>query len=70
MILYNDAPAPFPTGDDRNDYFPGWNVDGGNPVNATTPPASAPTPGSSCGSTWLRRPAPPDTTLNITRTPT
>jgi spore coat protein A len=35
LILYNDAPAPFPIGDPRNDYFPGWNVKG-NPVNATT----------------------------------
>ncbi len=23
LILYNDAPAPFPIGDPRNDYFPG-----------------------------------------------
>jgi spore coat protein A len=23
VILYNDAPAPFPVGDPRNDYFPG-----------------------------------------------
>ncbi len=23
IILYNDAPAPFPDGDSRNDYFPG-----------------------------------------------
>ncbi|HEX9070002.1 MAG TPA: multicopper oxidase domain-containing protein [Ktedonobacterales bacterium] len=23
VILYNDAPAPFPIGDSRNDYFPG-----------------------------------------------
>ncbi len=23
LILYNDAPAPFPVGDPRNDYFPG-----------------------------------------------
>jgi spore coat protein A len=23
IILYNDAPAPFPTGDERNDYYPG-----------------------------------------------
>jgi spore coat protein A, manganese oxidase len=42
IILYNDAPAPFPGGDDRNDYFPGWNVGTGlfgvgNPVNGTTP---------------------------------
>ncbi|HEX2966130.1 MAG TPA: multicopper oxidase domain-containing protein, partial [Syntrophorhabdaceae bacterium] len=41
IILYNDAASPFPVGDDRNDYFPGWNVgdgvDGvGNPVNGTT----------------------------------
>jgi spore coat protein A len=40
IILYNDAPAPFPDGDPRNDYFPGWNVGnktGANPVNALTP---------------------------------
>jgi spore coat protein A, manganese oxidase len=41
LILYNDAPAPYPSGDDRNDYFPGWNVGTGlfgvgNPVNGTT----------------------------------
>jgi len=41
IILYSDAPAPFPSGDDRNDYFPGWNVGTGNfgvgnPVNGTT----------------------------------
>ncbi len=40
IILYSDAPAPFPGGDDRNDYFPGWNVGTGlfgvgNPVNGT-----------------------------------
>jgi spore coat protein A len=35
LILYNDAPAPFPVGDTRNDYFPLFNVKG-NPVNATT----------------------------------
>lgn len=35
IILYSDAPAPFPGGDPRNDYFPGWNV-AGNPVNGTT----------------------------------
>ncbi|HEY3309601.1 MAG TPA: multicopper oxidase domain-containing protein [Desulfuromonadaceae bacterium] len=35
IILYNDAPAPFPIGDDANDYFPGLNV-AANPVNATT----------------------------------
>ena len=49
IILYNDAPAPFPSGDDRNDYFPGYNtVSGGpgtgigNPVNATTKPGYGP----------------------------
>jgi spore coat protein A len=41
VILYNDAPAPFPIGDPRNDYFPGWNVRG-NPVNATTIPGQGP----------------------------
>lgn len=41
LILYNDAPAPFPIGDPRNDYFPGWNVKG-NPVNATTIPGQGP----------------------------
>ena len=42
VVLYSDAPAPFPSGDDRNDYFPGYNVGTGlfgigNPVNGTTP---------------------------------
>src|ERR1700757_1779017 len=37
LILYNDAPGPFPVGDSRNDYFPGLNVKG-NPVNGTTLP--------------------------------
>jgi spore coat protein A len=36
IILYNDAPAPFPGGDPRYDYFPGWNVKG-NPINGATP---------------------------------
>ena len=49
VVLYNDAPAPFPGGDDRNDYFPGLKTVGqdgttataglfgiGNPVNGTT----------------------------------
>lgn len=31
VILYNDAPAPFPSGDPLNDYFPG------NPLNPTQP---------------------------------
>ena len=47
VILYNDAPAPFPSGDDRNDYFPGWNVGSGNygignPVNGATTPGFGP----------------------------
>ena len=40
IILYNDAPAPFPVGDVRNDYFPGLNNK--NPVNATTTPGQGP----------------------------
>ena len=41
IILYNDAPAPFPVGDPRNDYFPAFNVKA-NPVNATTPAGFGP----------------------------
>jgi spore coat protein A len=41
LILYTDAPAPFPIGDPRNDYFPGLNVKG-NPVNAATLPGAGP----------------------------
>jgi spore coat protein A len=41
LILYNDAPAPYPVGDPRNDYFPLFNVKG-NPVNATTLPGQGP----------------------------
>jgi spore coat protein A len=41
VILYNDAPAPFPVGDPRNDYFPLWNPKG-NPVNALTPAGFGP----------------------------
>jgi len=41
IILYNDAPAPFPGGDPRNDYFPGFNVKG-NPVNGLTPAGYGP----------------------------
>ncbi len=36
LILYSDTPAPFPDGDESNDYFPGLNVKE-NPVNALTP---------------------------------
>jgi spore coat protein A len=48
LILYNDAPSPFPGGDDRNDYFPGLKATEsvpayppgafgvGNPVNGIT----------------------------------
>jgi spore coat protein A len=47
VILYSDAPAPFPAGDDRNDYFPGYNCGTGlfgigNPVNCTTQPGFGP----------------------------
>jgi spore coat protein A len=41
IVVYNDAPAPFPGGDPRNDYFPGWNVKG-NPVNGLTPDGFGP----------------------------
>ena len=41
IILYNDAPAPFPLGVPVNDYFPLWNVKG-NPVNALTPAGFGP----------------------------
>ena len=41
LILYTDAPAPFPAGDPRNDYFPGFNVNK-NPVNVTTLAGSGP----------------------------
>jgi spore coat protein A len=41
LILYTDAPAPFPVGDPRYDYFPGLNPQK-NPVNATTPAGKGP----------------------------
>ena len=41
IILYTDAPAPFPDGDPTTDYFPGWNVKD-NPVNGTTPLGQGP----------------------------
>jgi spore coat protein A, manganese oxidase len=41
VILYTDTPAPFPGGDPRNDYFPGFNAKK-NPVNLTTPAGSGP----------------------------
>lgn len=40
VILYNDAPAPFPGGDPRNDYFP--KLANGNPVNIKTTPGNGP----------------------------
>jgi spore coat protein A len=45
IILYNDAPAPFPVGVPVNDYFPGFNVGnatGNNPVNGLTPAGFGP----------------------------
>ena len=41
VVLYNDAAAPFPVGDPRNDYFPGWNLKG-NPVNGLGAPGFGP----------------------------
>lgn len=41
LILYTDASAPFPDGEETNDYFPGLNVRA-NPVNGTTPPGFGP----------------------------
>ncbi len=56
LILYTDAPSPFPFGSPIFDHFPGWNIKG-NPGNALTPAAPAPTPVSSCGSMLGRLPA-------------
>ncbi len=41
IILYNDAPAPFPSGDPAADYFPGLNTKA-NPTNAFTQPGYGP----------------------------
>jgi spore coat protein A len=41
IILYTDAPAPFPDGGGDTDYFPGWNTKN-NPVNGTTPAGQGP----------------------------
>jgi spore coat protein A len=41
IILYTDAPSPFPMGAPINDYFPGFNVTK-NPVNGLTPPGFGP----------------------------
>ena len=41
IILYTDAPAPFPGGAPINDYFPGFNTKK-NPVNALTPAGFGP----------------------------
>ena len=41
LILYTDAPAPFPDGDPATDYFPGVQVSK-NPVNGTTAPGFGP----------------------------
>jgi spore coat protein A len=40
LILYNDAPSPFPGGSPLNDYFPG--LKNKNPINALTPAGSGP----------------------------
>ena len=41
IVLYTDAPSPFPMGAPINDYFPGFNVKK-NPVNGLTPPGFGP----------------------------
>ena len=41
LILYTDAPSPFPFGSPIFDHFPGWNIKG-NPGNALTPAGSGP----------------------------
>jgi spore coat protein A len=41
VILYSDAPAPYPFGDPLYDFFPGLNV-ADNPVNGTTTPGNGP----------------------------
>ena len=68
IILYNDAPAPFPVGVPVNDYFPLFNVKG-NPVNALTPAGFGPNSRVlmrfDVGSTVS---APGDITLNINTT--
>ena len=54
LILYNDAPAPVPASDPRNDYF---TSDPDQTSQAALPrpsPATAPTPAPSCRS-WLRQ---------------
>ena len=65
VILYNDAPAPFPVGAPVNDYFPLFNVKG-NPINALTPAGFGPNSRVlmrfDVGSTVS---APTDITLNI-----
>ncbi len=40
IVLYGDAPAPFPGGGPETDFFPG--LDNGNPVNANTPAGFGP----------------------------
>jgi len=41
VVLYNDAPSPFPMGGPDTDYFPGLNV-ADNPVNGHTPAGHGP----------------------------
>ncbi len=67
IILYGDAPAPFPAGDDRNDYFPGWNVTN-NPVNGTTTPGFGPNSRVLMRFKVVAATGPTDLTLNINTT--
>ena len=64
VILYNDAPAPFPAEARLTTSSRAWTTQA---TRSTTTPimALAPTPGSSCGSTWSPATGPADPPLNI-----
>jgi len=64
IILYNDAPAPFPSGDDINDYFPGLNVVS-NPVNGATTPGFGPNTRVLMRFNVVAKKSPDDLPLNI-----
>jgi len=71
VVLYSDAPAPFPSGDDRNDYFPGYNVGSGlfgigNPVNGITTPGYGPNTRVLMKFMVVAASGTPDNTLRIT----
>jgi len=66
LILYNDAPAPFPKGDARNDYYPN------NPKTPTSIPGFGPNTRTLLQIVVKARvgPADPPVTLPATLTPT